>query len=75
MRNRATGVQVLVPNDKAERLIAHGEYEAVPDDEQPAPGIGERHQRTDDRRGHTSIAGAIIAAVDLHLRAAEYGYE
>lgn len=70
-----TGVQVLVPNDKAARLIARGEYKAVPDDEQPPPGVGEPRPRTEGKRGHTSIASSLIAACDPHLRAAQYGYE
>lgn len=63
LRHRVTGVRVLVPNDKAVRLITLGDYEAVPDAEQPPPGTGERKPAParEGQPGHTSIAGSLRA--------------
>ena len=65
LRHSVTGVQVLVPNDKAERLITSGDYEAVPDADQPPPGTGERKPAPErkGKSGPTSIAAALKAAV------------
>lgn len=63
LRHSVTGVQVLVPNDKAVRLIASGDYEAMPDADQPPPGTGERRRAParEGKPGPTSIAGALRA--------------
>jgi hypothetical protein len=63
LRHTVTGVQVLVPNDKAVRLIASGDYEALPDAEQPPPGTGERKPVPEGKQGPTSIYAAIAQAV------------
>ena len=64
LRHTVTGVLVLVPNDKAKRLIASGDYEALPDAEQPPPGTGEREPapEREGEPGHTSIADALREA-------------
>jgi len=63
LRHTVTGIQVLVPTDKAKRLIASGDYEALPDAEQPPPGTGERKPapEREGEPGHTSIAAALRA--------------
>lgn len=63
LRHRVSGVQVLVPNDKAERLITSGDYEAVPDADQPPPGVGERKPapKRKNESEPTSIAAALKA--------------
>lgn len=63
LTNTQTGVQILVPNDKAKTLIAQGLYEPVPDADQPPPGVGERKPAKDgDDSGPTSIAEGIKRA-------------
>jgi hypothetical protein len=64
LRHRVTSVQILVPNDKAERLINSGDYEAMPDADQPPPGTGERKPAPAQKGkpGPTSIAGALKAS-------------
>lgn len=64
LRNKHTGVQVVVPDTKATRLIADGTYTAVPDAEQP-PKDAEPKQATkaNSKPGPTSIADALKAAV------------
>jgi hypothetical protein len=61
LRHRVTEVQVLVPHDKAVRLITTGDYEAVPDTEQPPPGVGERKPppEPNGKPEPTSIAAAL----------------
>lgn len=64
LRNTATSVQVLVTDDKANRLIADGTYKAVPDAEQPPKETAmPRHEDTSStgsrKPGRTSIASAI----------------
>lgn len=78
LRHTVTGVQVLVPSDKADRLIAEGTYAAVPDDERPPPGVGERKpvpKSSRQNRGRTSIGASISAAVEPQYRAAQYGHQ
>ena len=67
LRHKHTGVQILVPQDKATRLIAQGDYLAVPDAEQPPHGVGERKPPTVPAKGATtSIHAAIARAVPDH---------
>nr|WP_076478823.1 hypothetical protein [Williamsia sterculiae] len=67
LRHTHTAVQITVPDDKAQRLIADGTYKAVPDAEQPPPTppdaqpsattAGRKRKRT--TQGPTSIAAAL----------------
>lgn len=68
LRNTATGVQILVTEDKADKLIASRTYDAVPDTEQPTIEIGNQLATTkakgrqrDTDRGATDIASAIAS--------------
>ena len=61
LKNTQTGIQVVVPDAKATRLIADGTYAAVPDAEQPPNDTAEPKQATKARGkpGPTSIAAAL----------------
>lgn len=65
LRNKYNGVQVVVPDEKAQRLIIDGTYMAVPDDEQPPKDTAPQEQtaKTKSKPGPTSIASALKAAV------------
>jgi hypothetical protein len=56
LKNTETGVQVVITDAKADRLIAEGTYEAVPDAEQPPK---ENTQEPTKKAGRTDIAAAI----------------
>jgi hypothetical protein len=63
LRNQYTGVQVVVPDLKARRLVIDGTYKAVPDDEQPSEqdAAQEHAAKGETKSGPTSIAGALRA--------------
>lgn len=65
LRNHYTNVQVVVPDEKAQRLITDGTYEAVPDDEQPPKDTAPKEQtaKVKSKPGPTSIAAALKEAV------------
>lgn len=61
LHHTQTGVQILVPDDKAARLIADGTYKAAPDSEQPPKETTIPTPTTKAKRkpGRTDIASAI----------------
>lgn len=65
LRHTVTGIQILVTDEKAARIISQGSYAAVPEDEQPPKDTAPQEQATtaNSKPGHTSIAAALKAAV------------
>ncbi|GLP83569.1 DUF7302 family protein [Mycobacterium antarcticum] len=63
LRNQYNGVQVVVPDEKAARLIADGTYKAVPDAEQPPKDTALQEKAVKIKPGPTSIAAALKDAV------------
>lgn len=65
LRHAVTGIQVLVTDEKARRLIAEGTYAAVPDAEQPPKDTAPQKQtaKANSKSGPTSIAAALRAGV------------
>lgn len=70
LRHTATQVQVVVADEKAERLIADGTYAAVPDEEQPPKDPPKPPPQKAE--GETSIAASINSAVKPHDLAAQF---
>jgi hypothetical protein len=59
LRNTLTGVQINIPADKADRLVANGTYKALPDAEQPPKQPSEHPKQVAKPKGKTDIAAAI----------------
>lgn len=68
LRHAKNGVQVVVTDEKAARLIAKGMYKAVPEAEQPPKDTAPQEQavkansKANSKPGPTSIASALKAA-------------
>lgn len=66
LRNKVTGAQMLLRDEKAARWIASGDYEAAPDDDQPAETAEPKPAPKPEPNAPTSIFAAIKQLVPDH---------